>query len=60
MSSISIMVVEALKTLGQNNTNETTITILKNRLSKEDKECLLKETMDSSAWIYETIRRVCE
>ena len=59
MSSISIMVVEALKTLGKNNVDENTVDILKNRLNGAEKSTLLNETVDSAAWIYDIIRKVC-
>ena len=60
MSDISRMVIEALKTLGKDNVNENTISLLKKRLSEEDKKILLEETSDSAVWIYEIIRKVCE
>ena len=60
MSSISIMVIEALKTLGKNNIDENTVAVLKNKLNSEEKRILLKETVDSAAWIYDIARKVCE
>lgn len=60
MSPVSIMVVEALKTLGKNNIDENIVTVLKNKLNAEEKSMLLKETTDSAAWIFDVVRRVCE
>ncbi len=60
MSNISIMVIEALKTLGQDKVDEHTVLTLKNNLNAKEKEHLLQETMDSSSWIYEIISKVCK
>ena len=59
MSPITILVIEALKTLGQNSVDDSTITILRNQLSKEDKKVLLLESTSSASWIYKTIQEVC-
>lgn len=59
MSQISIMVIEALKTLGKNNIDDNTVAVLKNRLNSEEKKILLNETVDSAAWIFEIVRKVC-
>lgn len=59
MSPISIMVVEALKTLGKNNVDENIVDILKTKLNGAEKSTLLNETADSAAWIYDIIRKVC-
>ena len=60
MSDISIMVVEALKALGKNGTDERIIIILRKRLSAQEKETILAETTEVSSWIYEIIRKVCK
>ncbi len=59
MSDITILIVEAIRTLGKARIDEKTITILKNRLSDEEKEIILKEARGTSEWIYGTIRKVC-
>ncbi len=59
MSRISIMVIEAIKTLGKDHVDENTIAILRNRLNGEEKSILLKEAADSAAWIFEIVRKVC-
>ncbi|MBO4750333.1 MAG: hypothetical protein J5546_08445 [Lachnospiraceae bacterium] len=60
MSEISILVVEALKALGKDNADERVISILRSRLSSQDKATLLKETTEASSWVYEIIRKVCK
>ncbi len=60
MSPITILVVEALKTLGRNSVDDSVIIILRNQLSKEDKKALLSESTNSTSWIYKTIQEVCK
>ena len=60
MSPITILVIEALKTLGQQNVDANTIAILSIQLSKQDKKILLSESTNSAAWIYKTIQEVCK
>lgn len=60
MSESTILVVEALNTLGNNHINENVIATLKERLLQEEKEKLLYEATNTSEWIYKTIRKVCE
>lgn len=59
MSRISIMVIEAIKTLGKDNIDEKTIAILKSRLSVEEKTVLLKDATDSASWIFDIVKKVC-
>lgn len=59
MSELSIMVVEAIKTLGKDNVDEKTILSLRNRLTIEEKATLLAETTEVASWVYEIIRKVC-
>lgn len=59
MSDSTVLVVEALKTLGNDRIDEKIILKLKNKLPNEVKKKLLVETTDVSEWIYEVIRKVC-
>ena len=59
MSRISIMVIEAIKTLGKDNIDEKTIAILRSRLSGEEKAVLLKDATDSASWIFDIVKKVC-
>ena len=60
MSDVSIMVIEAIRTLGKDNVDDTVIAALKSRLSKKNKDTLKKEAIDTAAWIYDTIGKVCK
>ena len=59
MSSITVMVIEALKCLGKDNINNKVISTLKTELPEQDKEIILIESSNSTDWIYRTIQEVC-
>lgn len=59
MSDLSVMVVEAFKTLGKERVDDEVIFSLSRRLTREEKIKLLEETNDVASWIYEKIRKVC-
>lgn len=60
MSWKTAMVIEALKEIGKESVDEKTIAILQSRLSKGDKELLLSEGRQTTAWIYSIIKMICE
>lgn len=60
MSTITSMVIQAIKAIGKNRISEEQIDILKNRLSSEEKKALLKEGKTATAWIYEILRKIGE
>lgn len=59
MSTITVMVIEALKSIGKDNVNDKVISTLQTVLSEQDKETVLKESSNSADWIYRTIQEVC-
>lgn len=59
MSETTILVVEALKTLGKDHIDDDIISSLKNRLPEEEKKKMLEEATGVSEWIYTVIRKVC-
>ncbi len=59
MSEISIIVVEAVKTLGKERVDDGIISMLRNRLNDKDKEIVISETTEVAAWVFEIIRKVC-
>ncbi len=52
------LVIQALKTLGEDNITLGTIEALSNRLTKEEKKTMLKEATESTDWVYDTIRKI--
>lgn len=60
LTTITIMVIEALKSLGKSSINSNVIATLRSVLSKEDKQTVMKEATNSAEWIYRTILEVCQ
>ncbi len=60
MSEISIMLIETLKTLGKERVTDSVVESLRERLSVSDKQTLLRETKNTTGWVYEKIKEVCE
>lgn len=59
MSTITVMVIEALKTIGKDNVKSDVISTLKIVLSEQDKETVIKESSNSADWIRRAIQEVC-
>lgn len=57
---ISGLVIQALKHIGKNHIDGTIIQILKNKLSEDDKEQLLKDLMFAPSWIGAIFRKIAE
>lgn len=58
LSYMTILVIQALKTLGKTNVTSKTVQALQSRLSEEDKAAMLKEGAESTDWVYNTIRQI--
>lgn len=59
MSASSVLVVAALKELGNGNVSDQHIATLKHRLTIKEKNGLRKETYQCPKWMYEIIQKVC-
>ncbi|MBQ6938157.1 MAG: hypothetical protein IJN36_06545 [Clostridia bacterium] len=59
LSYKTALVVQALKALGKENTNETVLTKLKNNLTDSEKQAMLTEAKAATSWIYEYIKLIC-
>lgn len=60
LSYTSAIVVQAMKSLGKENLSTEIIENLKAKLSKQDKQKMLRETQFVTDWIYEVIKLICE
>lgn len=60
MSKITLLVIQALKTLGREGLNAKAIEHLSRRLSDSEKSALLEETQHSTAWIRQAVRMIAE
>jgi hypothetical protein len=60
LSVTTALVIQALKELGCDNINPSIIEMISSRLSVDDKEAMLREASESTDWIYDMIRKICE
>ncbi len=59
MSSMSVLVVSALKALGNGNVTDVHIALLKSRLNPKAKKDLFKETQKCPIWMHKCIKKIC-
>ena len=60
LSPTTILVIQALKTLGKENTDSKVIRILSHRLNTKEKAALLREGSEATDWVYNVIREICK
>ena len=60
MSTLTAMVIQAIKAIGKDKVTNEHIDYLREKLSKEEKEDLLKDGKTTSIWVYHIIREICE
>ena len=53
------MVIQALRALGKENVDDTTIKKLQRLLTDHEKQALLQEAQQAVAWIYNLIKKIC-
>lgn len=58
LSYITVLVVQALKTLGKDNVTPEIIRILSDRLDAKDKVLILKESAEATDWVYDIIKNI--
>ena len=59
LSYMTSLVIQALKTLGRTNVTPEIIETLSKKLSENEKQACLREAMESTDWVYDTIRKMC-
>ena len=59
LSYMTSLVIQALKTLGRTNVTPEIIQTLSEKLSEAEKQACLKESTESTDWVYDTIRKMC-
>ena len=60
MSRTTLLVVQALKALGREGTDDNAIEQIARRLNSREKAALLEETQRSTAWIRQAVRKIAE
>ena len=58
LSFMTVLVIQALKTLGKTNVTSKTIQTLSSRLNEDDKAAMLREAAESTDWVYNAIRQI--
>ncbi|MCX6835581.1 MAG: DUF6088 family protein, partial [candidate division Zixibacteria bacterium] len=58
LSPKTALVVQALKTLGADNIDRSTLATLRKRLDEKDRKRAVKEARYATSWIYEIIKRL--
>ena len=56
----TILLVQALKSLGKERATQEVIRMLSDKLTAEEKTAALKEAAESTDWIYDAIKKICE
>ncbi len=59
LSEITIIFIEALRTLTKDKVDDKVISTLKAKLTKEDKQVLFKEAKGINDWIYTIVKKIC-
>ena len=59
MSETTLLLIQALKAIGQGNTSGADIKQIRRRLSYDDCQTILSESRRTFSWIYELIKEIC-
>ena len=60
LSYMTRLLVQALKALGKERITQEVIGFLSDKLTSEEKRAALQEAAESTDWIYDTIKKICE
>ena len=60
LSYKTILLVQALKSLSKERTTQEVIKMLSDKLTAEEKTAALKEAVESTDWVYDAIKKICE
>ena len=59
MSEKTLLLIQALKAIGQGNVSEADIKVIRKRFSSDECQTILSESRYTISWIYEVIKDVC-
>ena len=60
MSEKTLLLIQALKTIGQSNVSDADIKLIRERFSSDDRQAILSESRYTISWIYEIIKEICK
>lgn len=59
MSEKTLLLIQALKAIGQGNVSEADIKVIRKRFSSDECQTILSESRYTISWIYEVIKDIC-
>jgi len=60
LSPKTALLVQALKTLGEENVKKSTLTALRKRLTEKDRKRAVREARYATSWVYEIVKRLAK
>jgi len=60
MSEKTLLLIQALKAIGQGNVSKAEIKLIRKRFSSDDFQIILSESRYTISWIYEVIKDICK
>lgn len=53
------LIIQAMKALGKGNVTDSVIKVLRSKLTEGEKKVMLSEANTATAWVYESIKKIC-
>lgn len=60
MSEKTLLLIQALKAIGQGNASDADIKRIRKRFSSDERQIILSESRHTISWIYEVIKEICK
>ena len=60
MSTLTAMVIQAIKAIGKDKITDDQIDYLREKLSGKEKAALMEHGKTTSVWVYQVLKRICE
>ena len=60
MSEKTLLLIQALKAIGQSNVSDADIKQIRKRFSSDDRQAILSESRYTISWVYEVIKEICK
>ena len=60
MSTLTAMVIQAIKAIGKDKITDEQIDYLREKLSGKEKAALMEHGKTTSVWVYQVLKRICE
>ena len=60
MSEKTLLLIQALKAIGQGNVSDAEIKLIRKRLSSDECQNILSESRHTISWVYEVIKEICK